>query len=52
MRSTSNESLIKQLKSLQDRVKSVEEQRDNAQDELMNIESSGKEVNLFCVISL
>ena len=34
---------MKQLKVLQDRVKSVEEQRDKTQHELMNIESSGNQ---------
>ena len=42
MQSTAKESLMKQVKGLQDRVKSVEEQRNKMQDELMNIESSGK----------
>lgn len=42
MKSSARESLLKQLKSLQDRVKAVEEQRDKTQGELINIESTGE----------
>ena len=52
MQTAAKESLMHQFSVLQDRIKSVEEQRDQIRSELMKLESAGKTIAEMKIYSI